>query len=168
MRKLLILAFIAANSYSIKVATQALPNRIITPGATCEITIAELCRKGFSHDARDVSKALKKAVFTEYGIPWSEHGKYEVDHLCSLELGGSNEQKNLWPQPYTGEWNAHKKDGLENHLHALVCEQNSKVTLADAQNAIIENWIEAYDKYMKIGIGDAKLMKVKLGASHGK
>jgi hypothetical protein len=33
---------------------------------------------------------------------------YELDHLIPLELGGSNDLRNLWPQPFEGEWNAHK------------------------------------------------------------
>ena len=37
-----------------------------------------------------------------YGIRGSHHGSaYEVDHLISLELGGSNEVANLWPEAAT-------------------------------------------------------------------
>ena len=64
-----------------------------------------------------------------YGIPGGEHHGYcdvaqgcEVDHLISIELGGSNEKTNLWPQPYSGvQWNAHVKDRLENFYHEQVC-----------------------------------------------
>jgi hypothetical protein len=38
----------------------------------------------------------------------------EMDHLIPLSLGGSNRQKNLWPQSeITEPWNAHVKDKLE-------------------------------------------------------
>jgi hypothetical protein len=70
-----------------------------------------------------------------------------VDHSISLELGGSNSIKNLWPQSYkTTPWNAHKKDLLENKLHQLVCSK--KITLKQAQYEISHNWIEAYKKYV--------------------
>ncbi len=31
---------------------------------------------------------------------------HEVDHLVSLELGGSNDIRNLWPEPSAGRWGA--------------------------------------------------------------
>jgi hypothetical protein len=49
---------------------------------------------------RHVTAATKRQVFAEYGVdPKSD--KFEVDHLISLELGGSNAIGNLWPQSYT-------------------------------------------------------------------
>ena len=60
-------------------------------------------------------------MFAEYGITRRAPREYEVDHLISLELGGSNSIRNLWPQSYlTQPWNAHVKDRLENNLHAMV------------------------------------------------
>jgi hypothetical protein len=69
-----------------------------------------------------------------------------VDHLISLELGGSNSLKNLWPESYSGEWNAHVKDKLENDLHRRVCK--GEVDLKDAQREIATDWIAAYKKYL--------------------
>ena len=70
---------------------------------------------------------------------------YEVDHLISLELGGSNSVRNLWPEPYDIHWNAHVKDALENRLHSLVCD--GTVSMETAQKAISTNWINAYKTY---------------------
>lgn len=73
--------------------------------------------------------------------------KYEIDHLVSLELGGSNSIRNLWPQSYVTEpQNAHVKDTLENALHELVC--SGKLSLEEAQKAIATNWIQAYGQYV--------------------
>jgi len=69
-----------------------------------------------------------------------------VDHLISLELGGSNSIKNLWPEPYTGDLNAHVKDKLENKLHSLVC--NGDIDLKTAQQEIATDWVAAYIKYI--------------------
>jgi hypothetical protein len=69
-----------------------------------------------------------------------------VDHLISLELGGSNSIKNLWPQSYrTQPWNAHVKDTLENELHDEVC--SGRLDLKTAQREIAGDWIAAYRKY---------------------
>jgi hypothetical protein len=61
---------------------------------------------------------------------------YELDHLVSLEVGGSpTAVANLWPEQ--GEHNA--KDPVENAAKAAVC--SGKMTLADAQHKIATNWI---------------------------
>ena len=69
----------------------------------------------------------------------------EVDHLISLELGGSNRLRNLWPEPYNIVWNAHVKDRLENRLHQMVCA--GELDLTTAQQAIASDWIAAYKRY---------------------
>ena len=49
-----------------------------------------------------------------YGdIPESEWPKYEFDHLLPLCAGGSDDIRNLWPEPID---QAHKKDVLENQI----------------------------------------------------
>ena len=88
--------------------------------------------------------SLKRQVFAEYGLQPS--GAFEVDHLISLELGGSNDLKNLWPQSYTTPtYNARVKDGLENRLHWLVC--HGTLALDVAQRAIARDWIAALTTY---------------------
>jgi len=37
-------------------------------------------------------------VYAEYGIVERSPGEYEVDHDVPLELGGSNDIANLWPE----------------------------------------------------------------------
>jgi hypothetical protein len=99
---------------------------------------------------RNVSNATKQQVFKLYGLTrttgWCAPKNCEVDHLISLELGGSNSVKNLWPQPYAGKWNAHIKDKLENKLHRLICD--GTLTPKQAQDAISHDWISAYKKYI--------------------
>ena len=58
--------------------------------------------------------------------------QHEVDHLISLELGGSNAIRNLWPEPYAGRWGARTKDVLENRLHDLVCEGQTYASVGAA------------------------------------
>jgi hypothetical protein len=62
-------------------------------------------------------------------------------------LGGGDDIRNFWPQPYGAPvWNANVKDALEDHLHRMVCE--GKLDLATAQHDISKNWITAYKKYL--------------------
>jgi hypothetical protein len=58
--------------------------------------------------------------------------------LVSLELGGANDVKNLWPE--VGSL-PNPKDKVENALHRAVC--SGKVTLAAAQHAIATDWMTA-------------------------
>lgn len=120
------------------------PNPKVTPGATRPVTAAEVCRPGSAKAARNVPSALKRRVFAAYGII-PKPGQFEVDHLISLELGGSNAFENLWPQPFFGSPNAHDKDRLENKLHQLVC--SGKVSLPVAQRAIATDWLKALKDY---------------------
>jgi hypothetical protein len=122
------------------------PDTTRTPGATLEVTKADICVPGYSKKVRNVPSSVKKSVYESYGIASHEPGEYEVDHLISLELGGSNSQKNLWPESFrTQPWNAHVKDALENELHKQVCD--GTIDLATAQHDISHDWIAAYRKY---------------------
>lgn len=122
----------------------SLPNAKLTPGATLDVTKDDICTPGYSKKVRDVPVTVKKQVYAEYNVQYVPHA-YEVDHLISLELGGSNSIRNLWPESYSIYWNAHVKDALENRLHSLVC--NGTVSMQDAQKAISTDWIAAYKNY---------------------
>lgn len=107
--------------------------------------IKKICVTGYTTTVRNVPDSVRKQVFAEYNID-PKANKFEIDHLISLEIGGTNDIKNLWPQSYeTLPWNAHIKDKLENRLHKMVC--NNKITLEDAQTMISKDWISAYCKY---------------------
>ena len=123
-----------------------LPDPQMTPGATLPVATGDVCVSGYSKKVRNVPNDVKQQVYAEYGITSHKPGEYEIDHLISLEIGGSNSIKNLWPQSYlTQPWNAHVKDKLENELHAEVC--SGKIDLPTAQHDISTDWIAAYKKY---------------------
>ncbi len=124
-----------------------LPNPKLTPGAVSpNVTVADLAVPGYAGRARNVSAATKRVVFVAYfGKVPANPGAYEIDHLISLELGGSNDIRNLWPQPYDGPNGAHVKDRIEGRLHWLVI--HGKLPLAAAQHAIATDWIAAMKKY---------------------
>ena len=97
----------------------------VTPGATLpQDTKDVLCSPSFhTGTVRAVSEATKQQACREYGVDRAHcTGKlYEIDHLISLELGGSNDITNLWPQSYLPTPGAHEKDKVENWLHRQVC-----------------------------------------------
>jgi hypothetical protein len=130
------------------------PNSVLTPGAVNpQATKDIICVKGYTggedaegNNVRHVTEATKKKVFQEYRLTGKEQ-HFEIDHLISLELGGSNDITNLWPESYeTKPVNAHTKDALENRLHALVCK--GQLDLATAQHDIATDWEAAYQKYV--------------------
>jgi hypothetical protein len=92
-----------------------------------------------------VPAAVKRQVYAAYRRSRRKGICCEVDHLISLELGGSNRLSNLLPEPYDITWNAHVKDRLENRLHELVW--TGQLDLATAQRAIATDWIAAYKRY---------------------
>jgi len=127
------------------IANQALPDPSCTPGSVLTTSTTTICKVGYTTTVRDVSTITKQKVFKEYGIPWSLHSNYEVDHLISLELGGSNDISNLFPESYLITNGARVKDKLENYLHAQVC--SSKLSITEAQREISTNWLYYYDLY---------------------
>lgn len=123
------------------------PDHILTPGAViATVTTAEVCQAGYTARVRHVTAATKRKVFQAYGIDPSRSAEFEIDHLISLELGGSNDIANLWPEPYNELMGARIKDNLENELHRLVCA--GTIPLTEAQTAVASDWRAAYQKYM--------------------
>jgi hypothetical protein len=123
-----------------------LPQPDLTPGATRPINTSQVCTPGPSDQMATIPMTVRQAVFHEYGMDGSQPREFEVDHLITPELGGTDDIRNLWPEPYaTTEWNARVKDELENHLRQLVCD--GKLDLPTAQRDIATNWISAYQKY---------------------
>ncbi len=141
-------------------------NPQMTPGAVLPVTVKDICVPGYTKKVRNVPSSLKKQVYAEYGITSRRPGQYEVDHLISLELGGSNSIKNLWPESYvTQPWNAHVKDQLENELHDEIC--SGKIPLQQAQQEIATDWIGAYKKHFhtNVPLKNAGRVRLKQGAA---
>ena len=92
-----------------------LPDSACSPGAVLTTNTKVICVSGYTKTVRNVSTSTKKAVFKEYDIPYAQHSNYEVDHIISLELGGSNDISNLYPESYLIKDNAREKDKFENY-----------------------------------------------------
>jgi hypothetical protein len=121
---------------------QCTPGDII-PGATA----SQICVKGYAKSVRNVPVSVKNQAYKEYGIYHHTTGQYEVDHLVSLELGGSNDISNLWPEAASPKPGFHEKDQVENYLHDQVC--SGKIALRTAQAEIATNWLTIYNRMPK-------------------
>jgi hypothetical protein len=122
------------------------PDRRCSPGAySSGLTKTLLCSSSFhTSSIRNVSEATRHTVEVEYGMAPRAYGStLEIDHIVSLELGGSNDPANLFPEQADARPGYHVKDRLENAAHAWVCE--GKIGLRDAQRKIATNW-EAFYK----------------------
>ena len=86
------------------------------------------------------SRFKYEVAYPAYREPHSK--KTELDHLVSLELGGSNSSANLFPEAASPRPGSHEKDRLENELHSEVC--SGKITLRKTQHLIARNWVAAY------------------------
>ncbi|HEV2654453.1 MAG TPA: HNH endonuclease signature motif containing protein [Ktedonobacteraceae bacterium] len=126
-------------------AHDALPDSACTPGAIITTaTKAEICQPGYSRSVRNVPTSVKNQAYAEYGITHHSTGQYEVDHLISLELGGSNDISNLWPELASPKPGFHEKDKVENYLHDQVC--SGAIALQKAQVEIATNWLAVYNQ----------------------
>ncbi len=128
-----------------------LPDHRITPGATRLIAREQVCVLSASEDDRKPSQALAMQVFELYGIRNPQPRRFEVDYLIAPTLGGADDVRNLWPQPYKDSiWNSRVKDALEDLLRAKVCQ--GEMELSTAQTEISKNWVAAYQKHFRTAV----------------
>ncbi len=125
-------------------ARNGLPDPTCTPGAIFPTAApAQICTKGYTAAVRSVPTSEKRAVYHAYGFAYPQaRGMFEADHLIALELGGSNEIANLWPEAAAPAPGFHEKDLVENYLNEEVCAGN--LPLAAAQSLIARDWLSVY------------------------
>ena len=126
-------------------SVDVLPDPNCTPGAVSPKVTQDnlnqtICKPGYTKSIRppqSITQSEKRASQLAY----SYMGEGEYDHLVSLELGGDpNDPRNLWIEPGSVP---NSKDKVEAKLHTLVCA--GKVSLAQAQSAIADDWTTALD-----------------------
>lgn len=73
-----------------------------TPGDLCDTRNHDFAGYRFKEKTpicrRDVSYELKQKVYSKYGIPKNCRREYTIDHFIPLSMGGSNHERNLWPE----------------------------------------------------------------------
>ena len=127
-----------------------LPDPSETPGAVFTTDKAKICKVGYAKTVPEVSQSDKDKVLARYGVQPSTrtvNGKVvpvccQVDRLISAKLGGSNDIKNLWPQPYSPKPGAREKDALEDWLLKQVCA--GTIPVEKAQQDLAKDWYASY------------------------
>jgi hypothetical protein len=125
------------------IITQGKHDRECTPGAIFStIVTSDICTPGYLDQTGDVPQSLQDEVFREYGLASHNPQEYKVDHLIPLELGGSSDIANLWPQQILPSPGFNEKNKVENFLHNQVCK--GLMSLSDAQLQISSEWESVY------------------------
>lgn len=99
------------------------PDENLTPGALCEHADQLRYPEKIKYCERDVSSQEKGQIFVSYDqlgyrTRSLKRQDFKIDHYIPLCAGGSNDERNLWPQHesvYT----------ITDPLEALVCEKMS-------------------------------------------
>jgi hypothetical protein len=138
-------------TYDQLVAAHVLPDPTIAPGVvnpdvTDDTAKATICVSGWTKTVRPSvawTNTLKKTLVPA-GKQMSDG---ELDHRLSIEDGGApKDPKNLWFQIYGDRYGAKVKDVLETKLKTQVCHH--QIGLDEARNALLGNWLTAYEKYV--------------------
>jgi hypothetical protein len=136
----------SAQAGGFDVDDRPLPDSRITPGAVRTVDANAVCEDRLAPPSRAIPGRMQSEVLREYRMSNVRPQDYELDYLITPELGGADDIRNLWPEPYEHtQWNARVKDQLEDHLHEMVC--HGQLDLTTAQQDIATDWISAYKKY---------------------
>lgn len=120
----------------------------MNPAVTAATLGQTICKSGWTATVRppvSYTNGIKNRLLQGQADKNPAH--YELDHLVSIELGGSPASPdNLWLEPYAGPCGARTKDRIETTLKRLVC--TGKLSLTDAQSAITSDWTAAFRRYI--------------------
>jgi len=115
----------------------SMPNPKLTPGRIA----------GRDNDRGGVTVKMEQKVFARYRLPWSRRAEFKIDHLIPLELGGADTIDNLWPQSLrTKPYGADRKELLTEVLLERI--RTGRMTIAQAQEEIRKDWIDAFVDYL--------------------
>ena len=129
----------------------ALPKSKLTPGvADKQVNAKIICSGKAKLEERRVPLDVRHQVFAAYGLsgdndPYCKPKGCELDRLIGTDLGGTDDLRNLWPQPSAGPWNVRMKSRIGNRLRREVCR--GRLSLEAAQWAIAQDWTAVYRRY---------------------
>ena len=83
-----------------------LPSSFLTPGDAKKVTKEQICAPGYAASIKATKNSIKEDAFMRYGLRDGVSTTEVLDHLIPVELGGTDNVENLWPEPVKGEWNA--------------------------------------------------------------
>jgi hypothetical protein len=128
---------------------RAHPDPMLTPGAVVSTDPNVACRwdktPRFGGSA-SLKISMEKSVFSAYGIPYSQHSDFELDHFYPRCFGGVDTADNLWPQPCTvwGRYSckvgqAADKDHDEDRICREICVSHA-LSLEEGKAELDAKW----------------------------
>jgi hypothetical protein len=102
------------------------PNLVLTPGAVVSNDRDIACAFRDTPRLYQVNRSAyfeqARQVFKRYRIPYEQHRDWELDHAVPRCIGGSDEVRNLWPEPLAV---ATIKDAEEARICRAVCTEHT-------------------------------------------
>ncbi|MDB5065056.1 MAG: hypothetical protein JWM18_1490 [Chloroflexi bacterium] len=121
------------------------PDHTLTPGVIAVHDVTAVCQLP-RHSHLRIAVTDQRAVFKTYGLPYPQAtGKYGLDYLVPIQLGGAPVRANLWPASSQKGVGFHQKAQLNAKLRVLVCQ--GKLSLPEVQKQIVSDWFALWVEY---------------------
>jgi hypothetical protein len=147
MKKVYLSLFLLLVPFVLMAQVPAMPMPAATPGRALALTKEAVCAARPA-ELRISFQTLGKLMLV-YNVKRDDLGNYQIDRLIPVELGGTNDEENLWLQPYVPYGiGAKQKDQLEVLLKEMVCK--GSITVADAQKGIASDWFLLYKQLVPV------------------
>lgn len=119
----------------------------INPAVTQENIRQTVCVPNWTKTVRppaSYTNKLKLQQMQSLGLT-GKPSDFEEDHRLDLACGGApRDPRNLYPQPWNGQYGAHSKDKVESYEHRRLCR--GEITLAQCQAVFLGDWTKEYDR----------------------
>lgn len=132
------------------IAAHVLPDRshpgVINPAVNASNLKSTVCVAGWTATVRPPTSYTNK-IRAALTPPGHRPADGELDHRLSIEdTGHPSDPANLWWQAYDDKYGARRKDVVETKIHRLLCA--GKIGVDEARNALLGNWLTAYERYV--------------------
>jgi hypothetical protein len=122
----------------------------VDPAVTQATLATTVCVPGYTATVRppaSYTTALKRRQLAAFGFKVLL-SSVEEDHRVPLRIGGApRDPRNLWPEPWAGQHNAHDKDWLEDEVGRRLCA--GRLTLKAAQAIFLGDWWPTYEAWRR-------------------
>jgi hypothetical protein len=123
-----------------------------TPGSHAFVNRHIACTARL-HPRKDPTERQRHAAFRRYGVPYSQHSRYELDHKVPVFLRGRSSAANLWPQRNYrhshGAFVHNPKDWLETeYVYPHVC--SGRMSVAEALRIFEGDWRKTYRRFPRM------------------
>lgn len=119
------------------------PNPVLTPGKY-DVTVAlpDILQPNVRRNRPTLTAAVKDRVVSGYKLVGVPSFLYVFDHLVPFSLGGTTDDRNIWPMPVIGLYSASMKDVLEDHV--LTAIHHGNIGLQAARRRFADDWLEYF------------------------